>query len=163
MYHSSWLKKGDMVVLIWKGKGDRQDCYNYCGMTLLSVPGKFLVHLLLMRVRSHLLKYQRLKKSGFSPDKTTTDRIPALWALVERRREYRQEALAAYVDLKKLFDSVHYETLWNLPALPQDSCKDYWTTIWLVIRDRECCEVCFCVGGGGWEWSSFFPVHTGVR
>ena len=50
--------KRGLVVPIWKCKGDRQDCNNYRGITLLSVPGKVLAHLLLMRVRSNLLKYQ---------------------------------------------------------------------------------------------------------
>ena len=50
--------KNGLVVPIWKGKGDRQDCNNYHGIMLLSVPGEVLTHLLLMRVLSHLLKYQ---------------------------------------------------------------------------------------------------------
>ncbi|KAG0720355.1 Protein lin-10 [Chionoecetes opilio] len=99
--------KRGLVVPIWKGKGDRQDCNNYHGITLLSVPGKVLAHLLLTRIRSHLLKHQRPQQSGFTPGKSTTDRILALRVLVEHRREFRQGMLAAYVDLKKAFDSVH--------------------------------------------------------
>ncbi|KAG0729173.1 Transposon TX1 uncharacterized protein [Chionoecetes opilio] len=106
--------KRGLVVPIWKGKGDRQDCNNYRGITLLSVPGKVLAHLLLTRIRSHLVKYQRPQQSGFTPGKLTTDRILALRVLVERRREFRQGMLAAYVDLKKAFDSVHHESLWDL-------------------------------------------------
>ncbi|KAG0718623.1 Transient receptor potential channel pyrexia [Chionoecetes opilio] len=77
--------KRGLVVPIWKGKGDRQDCNNYRGITLLSVPGKVLAHLLLARIRSHLLKHQRPQQSGFTPGKSTTDRILALRFLVERR------------------------------------------------------------------------------
>jgi len=32
--------KRGLVVLLWKWKGDHQDCNNYRGVTLLSVPGK---------------------------------------------------------------------------------------------------------------------------
>ncbi|KAG0723665.1 Dipeptidase 3 [Chionoecetes opilio] len=99
--------KRGLVVPIWKGKGDRQDCNNYRGITLFSVPGKVFTHLLLTRIRSHLLKHQRAQQSGFTPGKSTTDRILALRVLVERRREFRQGMLAAHVDLKKAFDSVH--------------------------------------------------------
>ena len=110
-------KKG-VVVPIWKGKGDRQDCCNYHGITLLSLPGKVLLaHLPLTRIRTHLLKHQRLEQSGFMHGKSTTDFILALRVLVERRREFRQGMLAAYVDLKKAFDSVHRETLWDLLRL----------------------------------------------
>lgn len=34
-------------------------------------------------------------------------------ALVERRREFQQGLLAPYVRLKKAFDSVHLEALWD--------------------------------------------------
>ena len=50
-------KKG-LVIPIWKGKGDHEDCNNYCGITLLSVSGMVLAHLLLTRIRTHLLKHQ---------------------------------------------------------------------------------------------------------
>ena len=88
--------KRGLVVPIWKGKGDRQDCNNYRGITLLSVPGKVLAHLLMTRVRAHLLKFQRPEQSGFTPGKSTTDRILALRVLVERRLQFRQGLLAAY-------------------------------------------------------------------
>ena len=101
VWHSGTIppdwKKG-LVVPIWKGKGDR-------GITLLSVSGKVLAHLLLTRIRTHLLKHQRPEQSGFTPGKSTTDCILALRILVERRHEFRQGMLAAYVDLKKAFDS----------------------------------------------------------
>ena len=67
-----------------------------------------------MRVRSHLLKYQRPEQSGFTPGKSTADRILALRVLVERQREFRQGMLAAYVVCKKAFDLVHSEALWDL-------------------------------------------------
>ena len=38
-------------------------------------------------------------------------------SLVERRREFRQEMLAAYVNLRKAFDSVHRETFWDFLRL----------------------------------------------
>ena len=76
-----------------------------------SVSGKVLVHLLLMRVCSHLLKYRRLEQSGFTPDKSTTDRILALRVLAGHRRESRQGMLAAYIDLKKAVNALHCEAL----------------------------------------------------
>ena len=76
--------KRELVVLIWKGKEDRQDCSNYRGITLLNVLGKVLAHLLLMRIRSNLLNYQRPEQSGITPGSSTIDRILALRVLVKR-------------------------------------------------------------------------------
>ena len=35
--------KRGLVVSLWKGKGDHQDCNNYQGVTLFSVLGKVLL------------------------------------------------------------------------------------------------------------------------
>ena len=56
-----------LVVPLWKGKGDRQDC-NYRGVTLLSVPGKVFDRIIFDRVRHHLLEHQHPEQSGFTPE-----------------------------------------------------------------------------------------------
>ena len=115
-----------------------------------------LAHLLLTRIRTNLLKHQRPDQSGFTPGKSTTDRILALCVLVERRREFRQGMLAAYVDLKKAFDSVHRETLCDLLRLRGIPARIIGLLTGLysgTVRAVKC-------GGGV---SSFFPVNTGVR
>ena len=79
---SNW-KRG-FVVPFWKGKGDRQDC-NYRGVTLLSVLGKVFARIILDRVRHRLFEHQRPEQSGFTPKRSTIDRILALRVLTERR------------------------------------------------------------------------------
>ena len=61
--------KRGLVVPLWEGKGDRQDCNNYQGVTLLSVPGKVFVRIILDRVRHHLLENQCPEQSGFTREK----------------------------------------------------------------------------------------------
>ena len=138
-------------------RGNRQDCNNYRRIMLLSVPGKMLAHLLLMRVRSHLLsKYQRPEQLGFPSGKSTTDRILALRVLMERRREFQQGMLAAYIDLKKVFDSVHRKILWDLLRL----CGILAGIIGLLSGLYSGTESVMKYCGG---MSSFFPVHMEVR
>ena len=64
-----------VVIPFWKGKGGRWDCSNHQGITLPSIPGKVLAHILLRRIRDHLLRHQRPEQSGFTPGKSTIDRI----------------------------------------------------------------------------------------
>ena len=64
-----------------------------------------------MWIRSHLVKYQRPEQPGFTPGKSTTNRILALCIVLKHRHEFRQGMLAASVNLKKVFDSVHREAL----------------------------------------------------
>ena len=49
--------KRGLVVPLWKGKGDRQECNNYRRVTLLSVSGKVFARIILHRVRHHLLEH----------------------------------------------------------------------------------------------------------
>ena len=90
------------------------DCNNYLGITLLSVPGKVFACLLLNRIRNHLFLTQRPKQAGFTPKRSTIDRILGLRVLIERRLEYRPGFIAAYVEFKKAFDSMDRRTLWDL-------------------------------------------------
>ena len=91
--------KQGLVVPLWKGKGDRQDCNNYRGVTLLSVPGKLFARIILDWVRHHMLEHQCLEQLGFTQKRSMIDHILALQVLTECRREFQQGLLAANVDL----------------------------------------------------------------
>ena len=58
-----------------------------------------------------LLNHQRHEQSGFTPKKSTVDRTLALRVLPEHLRDFRIGLLAAYVDLRKAFDSVNRDVL----------------------------------------------------
>ena len=60
---------------LYKGKGTRSECQNYRGITLLSVPGKVFAHVLLARIKPLLMKQRRQQQSGFTPGRSTADRI----------------------------------------------------------------------------------------
>ena len=72
-----------LVGTVWRIGG-------YGGIALLSVPGKVFAYLLLVQIRSHLLKHQRPEQFGFMPGKSTTNWILSLSVLMERRYEFRQ-------------------------------------------------------------------------
>ena len=149
-----WIK--GLVVPIWKGKGDQQDCNNYRGVTLLSVPGKVLAQLLLSRIRDHLLSSQRPEQAGFTPKRSTTDRILGLRALIECRHEYQQKLIVAYVDFRKAFYSVNREALWELLRL-----RGVPAGVLRLISGLYSDTVSAVRCGG--SMSRSFPVTTGVR
>ncbi|XP_069983757.1 uncharacterized protein [Penaeus vannamei] len=106
-----------VVIPFWKGKGEQWDCSNHRGITLLSIPSKVLAYILLRRTRNHLMWHQRPEQSGFTPGKSTIDHILALRVTVERHRELGRGLLAAYIDLKKSINMVHWESLWEILRL----------------------------------------------
>jgi len=77
--------KRGLVIPLWKGKGDPQDCNNYPGVMLLSALGKVFARIILDRVGHHLLEHQHPEQSGFTPTRSTIDHILALRVLTEFR------------------------------------------------------------------------------
>ena len=57
---------------------------------LLSVPGKVFARIILDRVRHHLIEHLHPEQSGYTPKRSTIDRILARQVLTERRGEFRQ-------------------------------------------------------------------------
>jgi len=148
--------KRGLVVPIWKGKGNARECSNYRGVTLLSVPGKVFARVLLNRIRQQLLDHQRPEQSGFTPKRSTVDRILALRVLTERLREYDRAVIAAYIDFMKAFDSVSREALWKLLEL-RGIPPRLVSLISALYSGTESAVKCGAVT------SDFFPVLTGVR
>ncbi|XP_069972308.1 uncharacterized protein [Penaeus vannamei] len=110
------------------------------GITKLSIPGKVLAHILLRRIRDHLLWHQRPEQSGFTPGKSTIDCILALRVTVERHHEFGRELLTAYIELKKASDMVHWESLWEI-LRQKNSNKDYWTNSKSVYWYCKCSKI----------------------
>ena len=148
-------RKG-IILPFYKGKGSRQDCCNYRGITLLSVPGKLFAHILLSRVKERLLKQRRKEQSGFTPGRSTTDRIITLNLLLQTRREFNRPLWIAYVDLKAAFDSVDRNALWlllrslGLPLKIVDLMRALYTDTMSCVRADGSCS----------EW---FDIKSGVR
>ena len=63
-----------------------------------------------------VLRTRRIETS-FTPKKSTVDRILALRVVTERLRDFRIGLMAAYVDLRKAYDSVNRDVLWRILAL----------------------------------------------
>ena len=58
-WEKSKLPKGfreAVIITLYKNKGEKSNCYNYCGITLLSIDGKTLARILLSRLVSSIAK-----------------------------------------------------------------------------------------------------------
>lgn len=86
-------------------EGERGSHGMHQDITLLSIPDSACFITLLLR-------HQWPKQSGCTPGKGTVDRIPALRVIVKRHREFGHGLFAVYIDLKKVFHSVHPDSLW---------------------------------------------------
>ena len=102
-----------VVVPIFK-KGDRKQCTNYRGISLLSLPGKVYAKCLERKCREIVESKLKDGQCGFRPGRSTTDQIFTLKQIFEKSWEYGKDLFACYVDLEKAYDRVPREKLWKV-------------------------------------------------
>ena len=90
----------------------KSDCSNYRGITLLSIAGKILAHILLNRLIP-VIAQENMPESqcGFRSNRGTVDMIFVLRQIQEKCREQNMGLYAAFVDLTKAFDTVSCDGL----------------------------------------------------
>ena len=96
------------IVTLYKNKGDRSDCNNYRGISLLSIVGKLFARVVVMRLQKLAERVYPESQCGFRAERSTVDMIFSLRKLQEKCR------VVAFVDLTKAFDLVSREGLFNI-------------------------------------------------
>ncbi|WP_048327963.1 RNA-directed DNA polymerase, partial [Streptococcus dysgalactiae] len=91
-----------ILVPIYKGKGDVQDCSNYRGIKLMGHTMKIWERVIDERIRE-VTKIGD-EQFGFMPGRGTTDAIFALRQLMERCREREVMLHMVFIDLEKAYD-----------------------------------------------------------
>ena len=107
--------KNANIVLIHKQMGDRAECGNSRGISLLSVAGKVPAKITLTRLLEHVVDLVLPESQcGFRRGRSTIDMIFVARQLQEKCREQHQDLYLAFVDLTKAFDTVNRDLLWNI-------------------------------------------------
>ncbi len=96
-----WRKA--IIVLLYKGKGNRGECNNYRGISLLSVPGKIYGRILNERMMNITDKSVG-DEQGFQKGRGCMDQLFAVKILMERYLEKDRKLFAAFMDLEKVYD-----------------------------------------------------------
>ena len=103
------------IIMIYKKKGDRAICDNSRGISLLSVAGKLLASVMLIRLLSYVVDTVVLESHcGFRCARNTTDMIFVARLLQEKCREQHRDLFIAFIDLTKAFDTVNRDLLWKV-------------------------------------------------
>ena len=141
-----------MIVKIPK-KGSLNDCNNWRGITLLSIPSKIMAKIIIMRMSEAVDKLLRKEQAGFRKGRRCTDQIFALRNIIEQCAEWQREMHVNFVDFEKAFDSIHRESLWcilrnyGIPKKLVTLIKSFYTNFRCTVN----------------KGNDFFDVKTGVR
>jgi len=101
-----------VIIPIYK-KGDRMDCANYRGISLLNATYKVLSYVLHQRLMPYAEEVIGEYQCGFRNDRSTTDQLFVIRQIMEKCREFNIETHHLFVDFKAAYDSVIRHKLWR--------------------------------------------------
>ena len=104
----------DAVIIPLPKKGDKTLCDNWRGISLLSVAGKVFVKVIERRLAEFSEGVLSETQAGFRRGRGCTDMIFVARQLAEKARESNVRLLFCFFDLKKAYDTVNREAMWQL-------------------------------------------------
>ena len=144
------------IVTLYKNKGDRSDCNNYRGISLLSIVGKVFARVALTRLQALASNVYPESQCGFRAGRSTVDMIFSLRQLQEKCQEQQMPLYIAFIDLTKAFDLVSRSGLFSL--LKKIGCPPHLLAVIMSFHDNMQSTVCF-----NGATSEAFPVSSGVK
>ena len=144
------------IVTLYKNKGDRSDCNNYRGISLLSIVGKVFARVVLARLQTLASRVYPESQCGFRASRSTVDMIFSLRQLQEKCQEQRMPLYIAFIDLTKAFDLVSRSGLYKI--LQKIGCPPHLLALVTSFHDDMHSTVCF-----SGATSDAFPVSSGVK
>ena len=146
-----------VIITLYKNKGEKSDCSNYRGITLLSIAGKILARILLNRlVPSIADDHIPESQCGFRANRSTTDMVFVLRQLQEKCREQNKGLYITFVDLTKAFDTVSRSGLWLI--LNRLGCPHKFLNMIMQLHEGQYGQVRL-----NENLSEPFPIANGVK
>jgi len=102
-----------LIEEIYK-KGDKTDCNNYRGISLLPTTYKILSNILLSRLIPYAEEVIGAHQCVFRRNRSSTDHIFCIRQILEKKWEYNEAVQQLFIDFKKAHDSVRREVLYNI-------------------------------------------------
>ena len=112
-----WRKS--VLVPLYKGKGDINECGNYRGIKLISHTIELCERIIEARIRKEVTIAEQ--QFGFMPGRSTIDAMFCLRMLLEKWTEGQKAVHCAFIDLEKAYDRVPREELGKCLRLTETS------------------------------------------
>jgi len=147
--------KESVIVPIYK-KGDKTDCSNYRGISLLPSMYKILSSILMSRLTAYAEEIIGDHQCGFRHNRSTTDHLFCICQILEKKWKYSKAVHQHFIDFKKAYDSIRREAWYNILI-------EFGIPIKLVRLIKMCLTEMFNRAGVGKNLSDMFPVRFGLK
>jgi hypothetical protein len=142
-------------VPIYK-KGDKTDCSNYRGISLLSTTYKILPNILLSRLTPYAEEIIGDHQCGFRRHRSTTEHRFSIRQILEKKWEYNEAVHQLFIDFKKVCDSIRREVLYNI-------LTEFGIPMKVVRLIKMCLSETYSRVRVGEHLSDTFPIKNGLK
>ena len=102
------------VILPFYKKGDKTECKNYRGISLIDIAVKIFGIILLNRFKGAREERTRENQAGFRPGRGCTDNIFVFRLIIQQFERYNLPLILMFLDFIAAFDSVTRQKLWKI-------------------------------------------------
>jgi len=147
--------KDSIIVPIYK-KGDKTDCSNYRGISLLPTTYKILSNILLSRLLPYAVEIVGDHQCGFQCNGSTANHIFCICQIFEKKWEYNEAVRQLFIDFKKAYDSVRMEVIYNILI-------EFGIPMKLVRLIKMCLNETYNRVRVGKNLFNMFPIRNGLK
>ena len=151
---NDWMRA--IIVPLYKGKGDRSECKDYRGISLLNIPGEVYGRFLMERVCSLTEGMIGEEQCGFKPGRRCVDQVFMMKQMIEKFVDKNKGLSVAYMELEKAYDRIDRETMWRVLGMYGINGQLLKVVQSLYEKSEACVRVCREEG----EWHK---VGVGLR
>jgi len=94
-------------------KGNKENCDNYRGIAVTSTLSRIYGKLLKIKMEQEYRDLEAEEQAGFRAGRSTVDHLFCVSQIIEKKTAFNQEVHLLYVDLRKAYDSVPHNKLWE--------------------------------------------------
>jgi hypothetical protein len=150
--HEEWRR--NILVPIYKNKGDIQSCTSYRGIKLMSHTMKLWERVIEHRLRG--TTRVSTNQFGFMPGRSTIEAIFSIRQVMERFREQKKDLHMVFIDLEKAYDRIPRNVMWwaldkhKVPTKYVTLIKDMYNNAVTSVRTND----------GN---TDYFPIKIGLH
>jgi hypothetical protein len=104
----------ESITVSVHNKGDKTDCNNYRGISLILTSYKILQTILHSRLIPYMDENIGDYQCGFLRNISTTDQIFCIHRILEKKWEYNETVHQLFIDFKKSYDSVRRKVFYSV-------------------------------------------------
>ena len=146
----------ELILLFVCKKGDKTDCSDYRGISMLSTTYWISPHILLSRLTPYTEEILWDCQCGFWSNRSTADLLLCIHQKFENKWDWSEAVHQIFIDSEKAYDSIRKEFFCNI-------LSEIGIPMKLVRLIKMCLKETYSRVWVGKHWSDMFHIKNGLK